>query len=146
MAEFLFKRAKMSAGNIDGLLDIWAADVAASGTSAPFNNHADLYETIDAIPIGGVPWERFEMSFNGSRPESNIPPWMEQTYEVYFRDPRRLLLNMLADPSFANDFDYAPMQQFGSLGSRQYEHFMSGDWAWIQAVRIPCIIIPLLIC
>lgn len=135
MADFLFKRAKMSAGNIDELLDIWAADSAASGTEPPFQNHTDLYETIDATPIGGVPWQHFEMSFNGSRPEANVPPWMEQTYEVYFRDPHQLLRDMLADPTFAKDFDYTPKQQFDCHGTRYYENFMSGDWAWIQAVH-----------
>lgn len=73
MAEFLFKRAKMSAGNIDELLNIWAADGAASGIGPPFQNHMDLYKTTDAIPIGGVPWQHFEMSFNGSRPDANVP-------------------------------------------------------------------------
>jgi hypothetical protein len=58
---------------------------------------------------------------------------MEQTYEVYFRDPHQLLLNMLADPTFAKDFDYMPMQQFDCHGSH-HEHFMSDDWVWIQAV------------
>jgi hypothetical protein len=115
IVEFLFKHAKMSAGNIDSLLDIWAARVAASGTEAPFQNHTDLYDTIDTTPIGSVSWQHFEMSFNGSRPETNVPPWMEQTYEVYFRDPCQLLLNMLADPTFANNFDYMPMQQSWKL-------------------------------
>ena len=145
MAEFLFKRAKMSAGNIDELLDIWAADGAVSGTEPPFQNHTDLYETIDATSIGGVPWQHFEMSFNGSRPEANVPPWMEQTYEVYFRDPHQLLLDMLADPTFAKDFDYMPKQQFDCHGTRYYENFMYGDWVWIQAVRTPFIDNPLLI-
>ena len=74
------------------------------------------------------------MSFNGLRPEIDVPPWMEQTYEVYFRDPHQLLSNMLADPTFAKDFDYTPMQQFDRHGSRRYQHIMSGDWVWIQAV------------
>jgi hypothetical protein len=128
LAEFLFKREQMLAGNIDDLLKIWAADTAASGNEPPFLNHSDLYDTIDTIPIGGVPWQRFEMSFNdGLRPETDVLPWMEQTYEVYFRDPHQLLLNMLADPTFAKDFDYTPMQQFDCYGSCRYEHFMSGD-------------------
>jgi hypothetical protein len=139
LAEFLFKREQMSAGKIDELLKIWAADVASSGDEPPYVNHTDIYDTINAIPVGGVPWQRFEMSYNGSRPETDVPPWMEQTYEVYFRDPRQLLLNMLADPTFATDFDYTPMQQFDHHGSRRYEHFMSGDWVWIQAVRTPFI-------
>ena len=130
-AEFLFKRAQMSAGNIDQLLELWTA----SG-DAPFVNHTDLYETIDAIPIGGVPWQSFSVTYNGLRPGTNVPPWMEQTYEVYFRDPRQIFLNMLANPTFAGDFDYMPMQEFGSNGSRRYEHFMSGDWAWKHAVSL----------
>jgi len=128
-AEFLFKRAKMSAGNIDLLMQLWAA----SG-EAPFNNHDNLYDKIDAIPIGGVPWQNFAVTYNGPKPETNIPPWMEQTYEVYFRDPRQLFLNMLANPAFAEDFDYTPMQVFNANGIRRYENFMSGDWAWKHAV------------
>ncbi len=42
---------------------------------------------------------------------------------------------MLASPTFADDFDYTPMRIFDINGSRRYEHFMSGDWAWNQAVR-----------
>jgi hypothetical protein len=121
----------MSAGNIDYLLQLWAA-----GGESPFVNHNDVYSTIDAIPMGGVPWQDFSVSYNGPRPETNAPPWMEQTYEVYFRDPRQLFLNMLANPTFAEDFDYAPKQVFNTKGSRQYENFMSGDWAWNQAVSL----------
>jgi hypothetical protein len=128
-ADFLFKRAKMSAGNIDHLLQLWAAT-----GEAPFTNHADLYDTIDAIPIGGVPWQNFEVTYNSQQPETDVPPWMQQTFEVYFRDPRLLFLNMLANPAFAEDFDYTPMQIFNDKASRRYEHFMSGDWAWKQAV------------
>jgi hypothetical protein len=134
LAEFLFKREQMLAGNIDDLLKIWAAEAAASGNEPPFQNHTDLYDTIDAIPVGGVPWQHFEMSFDSPQPETDVPLWMEQTYEVYFRDPHQLSFNMLADPTFAKDFDYTPMQQFDCHGSRRYEHFMSGDRVWIQAV------------
>jgi len=69
------------------------------------------------------------MSYDGPRPETDVPPWMEQTYEVYFRDPHQLLRDVLADPTFAKDFDYTPKQQFDGRGTRYYENFMSGDWA-----------------
>lgn len=136
MAEFLFKRAKMSANNIDELMMLWRAGATAfeSGDQPPFINHDDLYNTIDAIPVGGVQWQHFDVSYNGARPETDVPAWMEQTYEVYFRDPRLLFLNMLANPAFAEDFDYLPMQIFDTKGSRRYENFMSADWAWKQAV------------
>jgi hypothetical protein len=45
-ADFLFKCVKMLAGNIDHLLQLWAAT-----GEAPFTNHADLYDTINAIPL-----------------------------------------------------------------------------------------------
>ena len=112
-AEFLFRRVQMSAGNIDELLMLWEA----SG-SEPFVDHVHVYNTIDAIPVGGVPWQNFSVSYNGPRPETNVPPWMEQTYEVYFRDPHQLILNMLANPTFAEDFDYTPLQEFNTKGSR----------------------------
>jgi Plavaka transposase len=138
-AEFLFKRAKVLGGNIDELMTLWAADVAPSEREPPFYNHADLYSAIDAIPVGGVPWQSFGVSYTGLRPENDAPLWMEQTYEVHFRDPRKLFLNMLANPTFAEDFDYTPMRIFDINGSRRYEHFMSGDWAWKQAVGISCV-------
>ena len=40
---------------------------------------------------------------------------------------------MLENPDFAEHFDYAPHQQYDTKG-RHYENFMSGDWAWKQAV------------
>ncbi len=134
-AKFLFQRAKMSAGNIDTIMNLWAAGVATHGDEPPFPNHRDLYQTIDAIPVGGVPWEKFNISYNGVHPASDVPSWMECTYEVFFRDPHQLLLQVLANPTFADDFDYTPIQQFTPDGTRQYENFMSGNWAWQQAVQ-----------
>ena len=133
-AEFLFQSAKMLAGNIDKLLKLWAAGAAADGGEPPFSNHQHLYNTIDAIPHGGAPWQQFNVSYDGVCPESDIPPWMESTYEVYFRDPHQLLLEILANPTFANDFDYTPSQHFTSNGTCQYKHFMSVNWAWKQVV------------
>jgi hypothetical protein len=123
----------MSAGNIDTLLSLWMA----SGEPL-FNKHEHLYNMIDSIPIGGVPWQKFAVSYTGLRPDDDTPLWMEQTYEVYFRDPRELFLKMLSNPMFADHFDYIPMQQFALNGSRRYENFMSGDWAWKQAVSLLC--------
>jgi hypothetical protein len=58
---------------------------------------------------------------------------------VYFRDPHALFLNMLSNPTFAEHFDYIPMRWFcGVNGSRRYENFMSGDWAWKHAISFLC--------
>jgi hypothetical protein len=130
----------MSAGDLDTLLQLWAASNSPSGGEPPFDGHENLYKMIDSIPIGGVPWQKFAVSYTGPRPDndSDALPWMEQAYEVYFRDPRELFLNMLSNPMFAEYVDYVPMQQFDVGGSRRYENFMSGDWAWKQAVSLLC--------
>lgn len=137
-AEFLFKRAKMSAANIDILCALWAASLDESGVEPPFTGHSDLYRKIDAIPVGGVPWQSASFTYDGPRPESpdgvEIPKWMENEYEIWFRDPRVLFKNMLANHDFHGSFDYAPFRQYDNMGSRRYEHLMSGDWAWKQAV------------
>ena len=135
-AKFLFTWAQMSAGKIDELCDLWTAGAAESGGQPPFTDHAHLYDTIDAIPLGGVPWQSFFVSYTSERRETDVPPWMEESYEVHFRDPRHLFLNMLANPTFADDFDYTPMRIFDINGSHHYEHFMSGEWAWNQAVQL----------
>ncbi len=48
-ADFLFSHAKMSAGNINKLLDIWAKLMENSECPPPFHSHEHVYETIDAM-------------------------------------------------------------------------------------------------
>ena len=59
---------------------------------------------------------------------------MESEYTIWFRDPLSLFKNLLENPGFAGSFYYTPYQQFDNNGKRRYEHFMSGNWAWKQAV------------
>ena len=42
---------------------------------------------------------------------------------------------MLSNPDFDGEFDYSPYRDFLEEDERRYEHLMSGDWAWAQAVR-----------
>jgi hypothetical protein len=56
------------------------------------------------------------------------------TDEVWFRDPRSLVRNLLSNPGFDKEFDYAPFQEYDHKGNHQFQDFMSGDWAWKQAV------------
>ena len=133
LAEFLYRREQMSAGNADILLELWAATLACHNDAPPFSNHQNLYDTIDATPIGGVPWQSATLLYDGPRPEQP-PLWMESEYMIWFRDPRILFKNMIENPDFAGLFDYTPYRQYDDKGKRRYEHFMSGNWAWKQAV------------
>ena len=102
-------------------------------------NHSDLYDTIDATPLGDVPWDSFSMSYNGPLPESNVPSWMTAEFDIWFRDPRTVVRNMLSNPDFNGEFDEAPRYEFNMNGKREYQDFMLADWAWKQAVRrLPC--------
>jgi hypothetical protein len=133
LADFLYRHEQMSAGNIDFLLQLWAASMAGHNESPPFSNHQDLYDTIDSTSIGGIPWQSISLSYNGP-PQEQPPSWMESEYTIWFRDPNQLFKNMLENPDFAGSFDYTPYQQYDNKGKRRYEHFMSGNWAWKQAV------------
>lgn len=130
----------MSASNIDRLLNIWAASLRLHGGRPPFSDHNDLYATIDRTPLGDVPWQSFSISYTGPRPseDSDVPAWMDDRHEVFFRDPHEVVLNMLANPDFKNEVDFGPVRAFAADGARQLKNFMSGDWAWRQAVSLRC--------
>lgn len=126
----------MSANDIDFLLKLWAATLAVHGDNPPFKSHADLYSTIDATPLGDAKWDNFSLSYNGEKPVHDIPPWMNSSYDIWFRDPLTLVQNMLSNPDFNNEFDYAPFQEHDFNGNHRFQDFMSGNWAWKQAVRL----------
>lgn len=103
-------------------------------TTRPFASHQHLYATIDTISLAEVPWQTFSVTYNGAIPGGAMPSWMIREYDVWFRDPRLVLRNQYGNPDFARDIDWAPKRVRLANGKRQYCDFMSGDWAWSQAV------------
>ena len=153
IADFLYRRCQMSGPNINILMELWAAYSAlrdpqdmSSLNLSPFPEHRDMYSTIDAIPIGGVPWQSVTLSFNGSIPENDPPSWMIAGHTIWFRDPRLLFKKMLENPDFQDFFDYAPYRQYDAHHQRRYENFMSGDWAWKQAVSTCSFLLYIQVC
>jgi len=70
-------------------------------------------------------------------PASDLTLWMDATYTTWFRDPHTIIRNMLGNPDFKNEMDYAPYREWkgqGESATRQWRNVMSGDWAWDQAV------------
>ncbi|KAF7350001.1 hypothetical protein MVEN_01301600 [Mycena venus] len=130
LADLLYRRVQMSAGAIDELMQNWAARPDAP--DPPFADHEDLYNTIDATELGHVPWESFTVRYNQPIAPGDVTPWKTQEYIVHFRDPRKVLQQQLANPDFKLEMDFAPKQVFVD-GRREYEDFMSGNWAWRQA-------------
>ena len=135
IAEFLYKEARMSAGNIDKLFKLWGDYAASTGGEVPYTGSKDLYSTIDATSVGEVPWQSVKLQYNGPRPTTGTAPgWMDDKHEVWFRDPKQLLRNMLSNTDFDGEFDYVPYQEYDANGNHHYQDFMSGNWAWRQSV------------
>lgn len=126
----------MSAGKLNELMQLWAATLPED-EDPPFADHNDLQAAIDEIAEGEVPWQAFTVSYNGALPEGEVPSWMTRQYEVWFRCPRELGKNMLANSDFAKEMDFVPKRVFGEGGVREFKDLMSGNWVWNQAVSAP---------
>ncbi|KAG1720676.1 hypothetical protein EDB19DRAFT_1917810 [Suillus lakei] len=133
-AEFFFTENQTPAAQINRLLDLWASTLQKHDDKPPFADFRDLHKTIDKTPLGDVKWQSFSVRYNGERPDTDVPPWMDQDFDVWYRDPREVIRNMLANPDYVEEFDYRPYREFlTDSDERQWRDFMSGDWAWDQA-------------
>ncbi|KAF4614058.1 hypothetical protein D9613_007679 [Agrocybe pediades] len=135
LADLLFRRAQTSATTNNDLMHIWASRLGED-SDPPFRDTNDMYSTIDGIRVGDAPWQSFTISYDGDIPLGDKTPWKHKEYEVYFRDPRIVLEQQLANPDFATEMDFSPKQVFDECGTRRYCDFMSGEWAWRQANEI----------
>ena len=129
----------MSASDINFVTGLWAASLAAHGDEPPFKNSKDMYDTIDAIPLGNIPWQSVTLNYNGPPPEtlgpnSESPPWMSADYDIWFHDPHLLIHEIIGNPKFKGQFDFTPYQEYDMDSQHRFEKFMSGDWAWRQVV------------
>ena len=135
--QFLFTEAELSQKKIDNLLELWAATLVPHGDSPPIINHQDLHQQIDAIELGDVRWENTPLKYSGPLPDMTRPPeWKTAEYDVWHRNPREVIRNILANSDFDGHIDYTAYQEFDGE-KRQYGNMMSGDWASQQSVRFP---------
>lgn len=136
LADILYSKAHLSQSTINELLEIWTATVIPYDDSPPIANHNDLHAQIDAIKLGHVPWKSYSARYRWLRPQDGlVPEWMGAEHQFWYRDPRRIIHHIFANPEFASGIDYAPHRDFQD-GERQYCDFMSGNWAWEQCVRL----------
>jgi hypothetical protein len=133
----------MAGKKVSELMDIWAAHQLTRDDldsdfepDPPFANAQDLYNKIDSTDIGAAPWQAFSVQFDAEAEEgSGLPSWKTKPYEVWFRDPLKIAEAHIGNKDFAREMDYSPKRVFSRAGRRQYSDFMSGNWAWDQAVR-----------
>ena len=131
----------MSAGNIDILMDLWALNMAKHDDLGPFLSYQQMYATIDNIKQGDAWWKSFRTSYAGGL-GPNAPNWQLEDYKVWFRDLDIVIQNMLDNPDFDNQFDYAPYVELDKAGQRRWNEFMSGNFSWRHAVSMAINIYP----
>ena len=86
IADFLYRRNQMPRTQVDVLFDLWAAS-SDNRTEPPFSSHNILYETIDSIKLGDLPWICFTVKYNGPLlAEGEVPNWMITEHEVWCHD------------------------------------------------------------
>ena len=132
LAELLFTQTEMSNTQFNNLMELWAADAARDGREPPFGGSREFWAIIDSIE-GGVEWKRFEVKYSGELPNGPVPNWMTQPLEVFYRDPKTVLHKILKNRTFDDKFTYTPYREYKNM-KRHWSEFMSGNWAWDQAV------------
>lgn len=142
-ADFIFRRSKMSKANTHYILQLLATTLRLQGDddgSSIFKSIRELYDTIDSVKAGDVSWQSCRIRYRGDV-NDNSPIWMTEEHEVWFRDPLEVVTRILANPDFNGHMDYTPYREYGpdleGTGTqRRWKDFMSGDWAWEQAVSV----------
>lgn len=133
VADFLYRKAEMSAGNIDTLLEIWGLTMAQNEDLGPFTNYEQMYGAIDSISFGDAPWKCFSAGYQGEK-GPNHPSWQDAEYDVWYRDPATVIKQLFDNPDFDKQFDYAPYVGLNKAGKQKWSDFMSGNFAWRHSV------------
>ncbi|KAH9046384.1 hypothetical protein EDB83DRAFT_2637518, partial [Lactarius deliciosus] len=141
-ARYHYVKLQSSAADVQQGLDLWRATVMMyqddhdSCDGVPWKSAADMYGTIDAIPVGGVGWTTYRLSYSGPQPTGTLPQWMQETYELNIRDVLSVFEEQLASKEFDGEFEYMPYEEYNEKGSRVYSNLMSGIWAFREADTI----------
>jgi len=100
----------------------------STGAKPPqWQSAAEMYETIDSIPRGKVPWTVIRVRYTGPVTEPVPPKWKMEEYEFYVHDVRSLIQMQLRSPTFRAEFAALPYHQFNCGGSRIFSNLMSAD-------------------
>ncbi|KAI9441968.1 hypothetical protein BJY52DRAFT_1206842 [Lactarius psammicola] len=131
-ARYHYVRLQSSAGDVQQGLDLWRA----TAMIVPWKSAAEMYGTINSIPVGGVGWTTCQLSYSGPLPTGTPPWWMQETYELNVRDILSVFEEQLASKEFDGEFEYTPYEEYDEKGSRVYSNLMSGNWAFHEADTI----------
>ena len=103
----------------------------------PWKTPSDMRSTTDGITEGSsMEWRVATFTYTGEKPTTNVPAWMDETYELNYRNILDVLEHQLADPAFKDHFDTVSYQEFDAKQKRVYSNFFSGSWAYNEAVSV----------
>ena len=92
------------------------------------------------MQVGDIGWESFGVVYSGDRTDCPAP-WMDDVYDVWMRDPEAVIAEIVGDGHFQKLMDFIPYREYDSAtNTHRWRDFMSGDWAWDEAVRT-CLIL-----
>ncbi|KAH8977840.1 hypothetical protein EDB86DRAFT_2816711 [Lactarius hatsudake] len=141
-ARYHYVKLQSSAADVQQGLDLWRATVLMyqadpdSCDGVPWKSATEMYGTIDSIPVGGVSWTTYQLSYSGPQPTGTLPQWMQEMYELNVRDVLSVFEEQLALKEFDGDFEYTPYEEYNEMGSCVYSNLMSGIWAFREADMI----------
>lgn len=133
LADLLYWCAELSTANVDTLLELWAISMAEFNVPTPFRSNQDMHTIIDSSQFGDIPWECLVTGFSEDVDE-HAPVWKQRSYEVWYRDPEKVISTMLDNPDFKEQFDLCLYLDLDAAGMRRWGNVMSGNTAWRHCV------------
>lgn len=109
LADFLFRRNQTPAAQVDDLMQVLASFEENHG-HPPFHSDTHLLDTIDSITSHDVPWQSLSLrhpDYEANLNDEDVPPWKHAEFDVWYRDPCKLLKNQLSNLEFVDGIDYA---------------------------------------
>jgi hypothetical protein len=119
------------------ILQLWSIGDDDGPSLPPFQNHKDMYKTIDETPLGDIPWGSFTLQYNSEKPTDDVPQWMDATFEICYCDPCAVIHGMLGHPGFKDNMDYVPYRKNDRKTLKwESRDFMLGEWAWMRQGKL----------
>ncbi|KAJ7701665.1 hypothetical protein B0H14DRAFT_3649620 [Mycena olivaceomarginata] len=128
------ERAKDYYSPFDGRAEFEFAELFYTHEEMAQSRVDRLAQLLAALYPGQDP-PSFSVQYLGPLPEGEVPEWMTQKYEVWFRSPLGIFEKQLANPDFKDEIDWAPKRIFKD-GKRQFVDLFSGNWVWKEADKI----------
>jgi Plavaka transposase len=116
-ADFHFSEQQSSEGDINCILELWAAQVAKhlANDDVPWKSTGDMYMTIDQVQQGSSPWKMTPFRYQGPLPDNPLK-WMAQSFKLITHDICSVLHMQITCTDFNGHWNYVPFMEFANDG------------------------------